>query len=96
MLHKDNLENGMIKFWEKVEDEETGEVWEREGPACHCSECNKEIYKDDNCYPMPGMYGKEIYILCEDCIDSYAAYGKEAAEALMKAAREARESRKAV
>ena len=92
MLHNDNLENGMLKFWEKVEDEETGELWEREVPACHCSECNKAIYKDDNCYVFPKMYADVPYILCEDCIDSYAAYGREAAEALTKAAREARKA----
>lgn len=92
MLHKDNLENGMIKFWEKVEDEETGEMWEREVPVCHCSECNKAIYKDDNCYVFPKMYADVPYILCEECIDSYVAYGKEAAEALTKTAREAQKA----
>lgn len=92
MLHNDNLENGMIKFWEKVEDEETGEVWEKEVPACHCSECNKSIYKDDNCYVFPKMFNNVPYILCEGCIDSYSAYGREAAEALTKAAREARKA----
>lgn len=93
MLHSDNLENGMIKFWEKVEDEETGEMWEKEVPACHCSECNREIYEKDNCYVLhPKMYADVPYIVCEDCIDSYAAYGKEAAKALTKAAREARKA----
>ena len=29
MLHNDNIENGMLKFWEKVTDEETGETWEK-------------------------------------------------------------------
>jgi hypothetical protein len=92
MLHNDNIENGMLKFWEKVEDEETGETWEREVPACHCSECNRAIYAEDNCYVFPKMYADVPYILCEDCIDSYAAYGREAAEALTKAAREARKA----
>lgn len=73
MLHNDNIENGMLKFWEKVTDEETGETWEREVPTCHCSECNKAIYADDNCYVMPKLYGEEPYILCEECIDSYVA-----------------------
>lgn len=89
MLHSDNLENGMIKFWEKVEDEETGETWEREVPACHCSECNRAIYADDNCYVMPKLYGEEPYILCEECIDSYAAYGREAANAILRARKKA-------
>ena len=53
---------------------------------------NKAIYKDDNCYVFPKMFNKAPYILCEECIDSYAAYGKEAAEALTKAAREARKA----
>lgn len=96
MLHSDNLENGMLKFWEKVYDEETEEYIDVEIPACHCSECGEGIYKDDNCYMFPGSFSNVPYVLCEECIDTYVTHGKDAAEAIMKGTREDREARKTV
>lgn len=89
MYHNDNLENGMTKFWEKVYDDESGEAWEREVPACHCSECDKAIYEKDDCGVFL-MAGRVPYILCEDCIDGFMAYGKDGAQALVNYAREQR------
>ena len=93
MYHNDNIENGMLVFWEKMVDEETGEyLGDRQIPACHCAECGKEIYEDDNCYSFPFVHGdKQTYILCEECIDGFVMYGKEAAKAEFNAAKRARE-----
>ncbi len=82
MLHNDNIENGMLKFWEKVKDEETGEEFEVERPACECSNCGKYIFADDNCYKIEIGMGKLPLIFCEECIDWSSTYGRDAAQEL--------------
>ena len=94
MLHSDNLENGMLKFWEKVEDEETGEVWEQEEPACHCSECNRAIYKDDNCYLQCQSDHSGLYKY-KKALDEGKTKEEAAAISRKRAKREEREAAKA-
>lgn len=65
-----------FNFWEKVVDED-GEVWEREVPACHCSECGEAIYKDDFCYLMDN--GAPV---CDECMSWKKMTGKEALHAM--------------
>lgn len=67
-----------FNFWEKVIYD--GEEWDKEVPACHCSECGGDIYKDDECYLLDN--GAPI---CEDCMSWKKMTGKEALRAMMRA-----------
>lgn len=70
----------MLNFFEEVTDKETGEKWFRELPACKCSECGGDIYKDDECYLLNN--GAPI---CEECMSWKKMTGKEALRAMMRA-----------
>lgn len=69
-----------FNFWEKVVDE-NGEEWYKEVPACQCSDCGGEIYKDDGCYLIDGAP------VCETCMIWHKMTGREALRAMMNARR---------
>lgn len=68
-----------FNFWEKVVDD--GEEWYKEVPACQCSDCGGEIYKDDGCYLIDGAP------VCETCMIWHKITGREARQAMMNARR---------
>lgn len=90
-MRNNNLENGMLLYKDREDEEltaeEIAEGWEKEPVSCYCNECKKAIHRNDNCYRIT-----KTIIICEECIDFMAVFGKDVEEEMKVEARQKKAS----